>query len=168
MIIKNLRWLVLLPLPPLAVFMTQCILNRFFKGRNPQAIAMLAMILGAPLFALFLRFPQFAPKTTTTIWFWAYMALFYASGAYAYFHVFNMSETSRRIRLLFVVAKGRPTLSSDGPFDASAMFQARLSRLEAIGQIRKEGRIYLLNSQLLSTIAKAMRGLSRLLGNPWP
>lgn len=80
--------------------------------------------------------------------------------AYAYFHVFNMSETARRIRiLLHVLAHGgvsADNLRSD--YTPGDMVAVRLGRLEQMNQIARgpDGR-FRITGRLLLTAARAIR-----------
>ncbi len=165
---RDFKYLGLLALPPLCVFAVQAVLNRLFSGKNPQALAVISMLGGGPLFFALLSRMELGIERNAA---WhAYMPLFYAFGAYTYFHVFNMSETSRRIRLLFAAASRRMGEDSapENVYDERLMIRARLDRLKALRQIREEnGRVFS-RGALLPAAAVALRGLSRLFGRPWP
>jgi hypothetical protein len=156
----------LLALPPLCVFAVQMLFNRLFRGKNPQALAVLSILGGGPLFFILLSWMSLGIDRNEV--FHAYMLLFYAFGAYAYFHVFNMSETSRRIRLLFAVADGSAAKSPENIYDSSAMLEARLRRLQSLRQIRQVGDRWSLNGHLLLTITRILNVISRMVGKPWP
>lgn len=58
--------------------------------------------------------------------------------AHLYFHVFNMSETARRIRLILEIKSGQPV----GEYRDETMLEKRLERLFALGQLEmRDGRI---------------------------
>ncbi len=53
--------------------------------------------------------------------------------AHVYFHLFNMSETARRIRILLSVYRGMPVW--DPTYDDLSMIRVRLKRLKALNQV---------------------------------
>lgn len=87
--------------------------------------------------------------------------------AYAYFHVFNMSETARRVRMLLQLyeiggATAGELLATYSPTD---MIAARLARLLEMRQIacHTDGRYYL-SGHLLFWTANAIEWIRRLFG----
>lgn len=59
--------------------------------------------------------------------------------AHVYFHVFNMSETARRIRQLVARYRGLALTEGTGSTEKIAL---RLARLEALGEIRRFDSVY--------------------------
>ncbi len=154
-------------LGPLVVMALQAILNRLWPRKGPQALTMLSMVLGYFAFFAWIAFLPF--ETEKNLAFFTYLFLLYSFSAYTYFHAFNMSETSRRVRLIQAVArKGRmqpadlETIFADGP-----LFTTRLERLEALGQIRCENGRYYGKGKLFYRVALMFYGLGCLLDRPW-
>lgn len=80
-----------------------------------------------------------------------YITLVYGLAAYTYFHFFNISETSRRIRLLTLLSRG----GMDGRelaarYDPWGALGRRLGRLSGLGELKeREGRFSLARRRLL-------------------
>lgn len=126
------------------VFLTRG-LRLFREKALRQKGAILAVLLGYPfsgagfmLWALILPPPGIAILP-------AGLALFliYSGFAYTYFHLFNMSETARRIRILSRGVQrgelGREEMA--GEYTGEGMVRIRLERLAALREIEfREGR----------------------------
>ena len=97
--------------------------------------------------------------------------LVYFLTAYVYFHFFNMSFTSRRIRLLLAMREQQNSFSikqAQSLYDGSEMVGARLDRLQKLGQIRqKDGRFFSTKFNFFSAIASVLFAQSRIFGAPW-
>jgi hypothetical protein len=78
--------------------------------------------------------------------------------AHVYFHIFNMSETARRIRVLVAALLGRAPLSTE-----PAKIGVRLERLVALGEIRREGETYRSRNGLLTHVASALVAYEKLI-----
>ena len=92
----------------------------------------------------------------------------YALLAYSYFHIFNMGETARRVRMLSELME-RGSLSAlelKSLYDAAAMLDRRMERLVALGQVRLEGGRVVLKSRMLYRAASVMDWWGRVLGLP--
>jgi hypothetical protein len=87
-----------------------------------------------------------------------YFGFIYGCIGYSYFHLFNMSETSRRLRIMRDIGAG-----STSPFDPGAMVERRLARLTGTGELRRCGERYCIGSGFLLLPAKAVFFLSELL-----
>jgi len=95
-----------------------------------------------------------------------YFLLTYNGLAYSFFHVYNMSETARRIKILSEIrAMGRlGTGELRSSYGAGEMLSNRLERLLVAGQIRESGGGYVLVSPLLYYAARAVNLWGRVLG----
>ena len=89
-----------------------------------------------------------------------YVLLAFNAFGYAYFHLFNMSETARRIKILMAISDRGLQFQSEveEQYSPSDMIRQRLDRLEDMGQIRKddEGN-YLISSRSLLGVAVIFR-----------
>lgn len=98
-----------------------------------------------------------------------YAFIVYGALAYAYFHLFNMSETARRIKILSILHregamdKGRFAVG----YGAQDMLSARLERLRSAGQIRETGGRYVLEGKALYLAARAVALWAWVLGMPF-
>lgn len=76
--------------------------------------------------------------------------------AYIYFHFFNMSETSRRIKILIGIRKGKIRNINDikSYYDYDRSLLIRLKRLEEMSQVRIiSSDSYILQGRLLYTVS---------------
>ncbi len=119
-------------------------LNRLLsKPYSNQSVCLLSILVSSVaetvlllLFGL-LGGPSFFPALL-------YSATLYLALGYTYFHLFNMSETARRIRLLYEIERSGGvsglTVNSNAASDIPAADKSvttRLARLEALGQINR-------------------------------
>lgn len=154
--------------PPLLVFAGQAILFRALPRQSAQALTAAAMLLGYfPYFALLgvLSFPW-----ERDAGFYAYFFCLYSFAAYAYFHVFNMSETARRVRLLsYLGQRGQvSTEEVERIYQADDMTVARLERLVSLRQCSlKDGR-YHGTGTLFPLVALGLFGIGLFIRRPWP
>ena len=91
-------------------------------------------------------------------------ALFSCLGLFlVYFHVFNMSETARRIRLLLELKQHR-RLGLERPLNYAPAegVRIRLGRLVALKQIKKEGDFYSARFSPLLLVALVVKGYEDL------
>ncbi len=87
--------------------------------------------------------------------------------SYCYFHIFNMSETARRIKVLLNVLSGKWVSMKDVGkyYSETDPVSIRLERLEALGQISKDGEgNYCIKGTVLKTAASVVQVLRRILG----
>lgn len=84
-------------------------------------------------------------------WGTTYLFLVYTLAGYVYFHVFNMSETARRIKILSKIGKtGARKEELAGAYTCRDMVLNRLKRLASTGELRFfEGRYVLGRGMLL-------------------
>ena len=91
--------LIILVLSPVTIFILHIALSRLWSRQPRQTVALLSALggaapMGALLYWLVLRALP-APRGAAF-----YSAVVYGAIAYSYFHLFNMSETARRLRIL--------------------------------------------------------------------
>ncbi|MCR4287058.1 MAG: hypothetical protein NUW09_03490 [Deltaproteobacteria bacterium] len=87
---------------------------------------------------------------------------------YSYFHVFNMSETARRIRLLTELAASGPIRKEElsSIYSEQSMFDVRIVRLKSLGQLKEINGRYVLGQRPLYFAACAVNLWARVLGMP--
>lgn len=120
-----------------ACFAAHVLVNRLVlpgpRQRSPQRVAVLVS-LGAA-----------AVCTAAATWWGGLNELPFASVvsvciAYCYFHLFNMSETARRIRILTSYYLGVPI--DERSYSLDAMIDARIERLIMVNSLRHDGGCY--------------------------
>lgn len=151
--------------PPLIVILWQSILMRLMPMRSGQLVTMASMVFGYPVFFLLVHFLPF--QFTQGFVFFTYMFFLYSFSAYSYFHVFNMSETSRRVRLAQAVAQGQQLDLKENLYDERQMIQARLDRLVSLGQMTESRGRYMTRGRLFVVTAIVFYSLGRLFNRPW-
>jgi hypothetical protein len=158
--------LVYVPACAVALAMAHVLLSRRqAAGRRPvspqASLARLILLSNAPVLAgaAVIAWHEARPPMETASML-AFGGIVYNGIAYAYFHVFNMSETARRIRiLLHVLMHGMmdaDSLRSD--YSPRDMVAVRLDRLEQMGQVARgpDGGYRIAGGVLLSA-ARAIR-----------
>ncbi len=125
------------------------------------------MLLGYGPFFLLVKYLPFEMNKDSVFLF--YVVLLYSCTAYTYFHFFNMSETSRRIRMLNLIVTKKITLISDlnEIFRDEEMIETRIQRLLSLNQIREERGLYFCSGKGFPLVAGFIFFLSRLFGVPW-
>jgi hypothetical protein len=86
---------------------------------------------------------------------------------YFYFHLFNMTETARRIKILCGIHTARVKRLSDlkAYYSTEKALELRLERLEKLSQIRRlDNGTYLLHGRLLYYASLCLTFFRRLLG----
>lgn len=163
-------FVLLLATTPLWIMTVQACLTRAgFKNVSGQAAAMLASAATAPLVGAALWAVHLSALKGQGLWTSVlYAGLTYALLAYSYFHLFNMGETARRVRIL-VELREHGNISLDelkSFYDARAILDRRLERLAALGQVRYEGETVVLDSKRLYRAAALMDWWGRILSLP--
>lgn len=82
---------------------------------------------------------------------------------YSYFHFFNMSETSRRIKLMRMMTGIGRESAAKADYDLDDILKVRLARLAAMKQIRLEGNRYVLAGRTLYRACTILDGLKKVL-----
>jgi hypothetical protein len=87
-----------------------------------------------------------------------YVLIIYNALSYSYCHVFNMSETARRIRMLYELnLAGRVSYNElAGKYGSGNMVDARLERLMEMKQVSKHEGRFVLRSRMLYRIGMAV------------
>jgi hypothetical protein len=144
---------------------------RMGRGVSEQVIALGCAIVGnvpmtIAIWAVVLR--QLTTVPGELMWAGIYSLLVYNSLAYSYFHVFNMGETSRRIRVLSEIYASKQLKVSEisSVYGANDILDLRLERLLSMNQIKRSGDRYLLDNKLLYYAARMVEAWGHLLGLP--
>lgn len=170
----GLRLVLLCALSPLLMLVVHIAASRFLSsfGRQPlpQTVAILSIAVGWCLTmgaacVLILRLGVFGANVAFGF---LYAANVCGALGYAYFHLFNMSETARRIRLLFEILQSRGITPRDleSRYRPQEIIKARLERFVASGQLcLREGRYYVKGKSLLWA-AELVAWWARMIGFP--
>ena len=141
--------------------------------RQPQFICLRAVLcanipFAALLWMIFLNAygAGAAPSVISYLPSFIYALIVFNLIGYTYFHIYNMSETARRVRILYdIYSKGHLTRSDIGNiYSKGEMVAVRMERLLGLGQIKEVGGAYHLDGRLLYHAALVLAFWSRLIG----
>ena len=170
MSVAHLRLLLILLSSPLVILTVHMAFSRMFKNKySPQVVAVKSLLSGyipmAVLIQLFVMDDRGGELANGRTIAWLYCAIVYTSIAYTYFHFFNMSETARRVRILYEINRAGSLNYKDirELYSTPDIVGVRIQRLIQMKQLKKEsdGR-YSLDGRLLYYTARfvaAWRGL---------
>lgn len=162
-------FLLLLAASPAAILLVHMVLSRSLRSAPPQIVAVLAMAgglvpEGALLWIFFFRhLPPRTPEFFSAV---LYALIVYGGIAYSYFHVFNMSETARRIRIFREIHLAGTLTAQDilKLYSASDIVKVRLERLKATGQLEFADGRYRVRGRSLYLVAVLIEHWRALLG----
>ena len=124
---------------------------------SPLLIAVKCALLGniPLLIALWLLLAAAHKDSTQIVTAILYSLIVYNGMAYSYCHIFNMSETARRIRILYELklSDGSKYEDISNKYRTEDMLNIRLERLKDMGQISKLQGRFVLKSPLLYRVA---------------
>ena len=159
---------ILLISTPLVLFIAHAaiirIAARVHAPVSNQKVALYTIVLmNIPIICSSIRIIGFFNATKAD---YAYVLCAYNLIGYCYFHLFNMSETARRIKILSAVKKGAIASLKDvqGHYDYHTTLMLRLERLEALSQIALSNGKYNVTGGTLLVAANCIRFLRNILG----
>ncbi len=170
------RLLILLILSPLVVLTLHTVVSRYYRGRvvdtSPQMVSILCVLLGhIPMgFSIwYLVLKDFLSAPDRLISTALYSLVVYNAMGYTYFHVFNMSETSRRIRILYEIYRAGALSQPDIArlYDTDDMVSVRIERLVLMGQIKQYHGRYVLDRRLFYHVARAVALWGTIIRSPF-
>jgi hypothetical protein len=129
--------------------------NPFARQKGIAVSSLLGLV---PLEALFLLWAVNVETKTAYQLLWSGLYLFsvYISFSYIYFHIFNLSETGRRIRILAEIYK-KGFLKKDDlvkKYTCQDMMSNRLKRLIALGGLRFVKERYVVGNKIFLLTAR--------------
>ena len=152
-------------------FIAHLILRRIFRlfrerekrQKGPLLSSLLGMIVLPVLFFLWtVNFKIYSRQELVLSG--AYLLLIYGLSAYIYFHLFNMSETARRVKILALLAGGGLAPEElERHYSDQGAISIRLARLIALGQLRLDNGRYFLQDRSLLPFIKFAWGLRRII-----
>lgn len=174
--IPMLKYLILLACTPLLIFILHIVAARAFmryKFDLPnQVVVLVCSVAGyIPMaVAIWMVYLRHVAASVELIWAVIYSLIVYNALAYSYFHIFNMSETARRIRILYEIYTSKQLKASDiAPlYNANDMLNSRLERLLSMKQIKLSHDRYLLDRRLFYYAARIVAWWGCILGFPPP
>ena len=164
----QVKMLVVLLCSPFMLVAVHAGLSRVLRGSLPQVVVVKAAVAGyVPMaFCLCVFVFPYVPSARDLLLFSVYGFIVYTSCAYTYFHLFNMSETARRIRIIHEVYLAG-SLTSEGIkalYKTSDIIGIRLKRLVAMKKLKYAGGYYTINGRLLYWAAAGVAAWRKVLG----
>lgn len=167
----QMTMLVILPASPAVMLLFHMVLARISRNKSQQVIAVKS-ILAASLPTLvflaafvFRRIDSLSGLASAL----CYSFMVYGFLGMTYFHFFNMSETARRIRILYEIHRAGvlPSREVTSLYKTTMIVKTRLQRLVAMKQIKYEDGLYsidrktLYRAGLLVVFCRRMLGLEK-------
>jgi hypothetical protein len=153
---------------PLWIFLTHAALSRLCSRTPVQFVAVAAGLAGAgPTAILVCTLASLCPRSLFERPIeWIYAVIVYGGVAYSYFHLFNMSETARRIRILSELYSAGSLSAGQLTrlYDDTAVLEARLERLLATRQLARRGDRFVTAGRGLYAAARLTRAWRLVLG----
>ena len=156
---------------PLILLAVHIVVSRLMKGVSPQIAVSLSMLLtyipvGAVLWVSALRHFNAENGLGAAIF---YSFIVYSGIAYSYFHLFNMSETARRIRIFYEIHKAGSLTAAEilSIYGTNDIISVRLERLMAVNQLARKQDLYVMEGRTLYYVALMVRAWGTLLGFSW-
>ncbi len=152
---------------PAVIFFVHLFLARLCRRTSRQLVAVEAAVIGAVPVAIAswrLALRLLRPGEVTPAVF--YCIIVYGCLANAYFHFFNMSETARRIRILYEVYRegALSPAAFESLYRTTGIIEIRLRRLVEMKQLKEEGGQYVVHGRSLLAAARIVVAWRRLLG----
>ncbi len=171
-----LQYLILLTCTPLLIFILHIAATRVFMRYKfdilNQVIVIICSFVGhIPMAAaIWMVYLRYLTTPVELVWTLIYSLIVYNILAYCYFHIFNMSDTARRVRILYEIYNSKQLKESDiaSLYSANNMLDSRLERFLSMKQIKFSDGRYLLNSKFFYYVAKIVTSWGRILGLPSP
>lgn len=168
-----IRFFIILAFSPVLVLIVHSIISRLITPRKPeisrQLICIVCSLIGNIPMAILLWYGALIDLTNSPnelVSAAIYAAIVYNALGYCYFHLFNMSETARRVRVLSEINSAGKLTTQEimSIYDIGDMFDVRINRLLSMKQISQIGDRYVLRRHLLFYTAKIVSLWAHLLG----
>jgi hypothetical protein len=159
--------LLILMLSPCLILCGHMCLARMLRTYPPQSVALYSVLIGYVPVGICLSAFVFSkmswPAAVTPA---VYSFFVYSGFAYFYFHLFNTSETARRIRLIYHIyrAGSLPAREIPALYNTQDIVELRLRRLRETGHLRVEDGFYSIGNPLLLYAALIVYAWRRVLG----
>jgi hypothetical protein len=160
--------LLVLVLSPAIMLLVHMLMVRTLHDKSQQIIAVKAVLaafvpVGFILYMVSLRFMGSASDLIISV---TYAGAVYGLLGMTYFHFFNMSETARRIRILYEIHQAG-TLSAEtmtSLYKTTGIVTSRLQRLVAMGQLKYDAGYYSIDGRTLYIAGLVVVFFRKLLG----
>ncbi len=165
-------YLLLLAFSPILTLILHALLVRLTQKLDKkfptQLQTALAILAGYPVVGIIAWWTTFKYiPNGNELWIPAvYGILVYSFLAYAYFHLFNLSETSRRARILYELKRNGPMTQEavEAEYSPAGQIFVRLERLVDIGELKIIDGRYCLKRYSLWFVAFILKVWGKLIG----
>jgi hypothetical protein len=170
-----LTLLLLLLASPLAVCMFQAVSTRLIRllglSIAPQLLVLGTVLLGSvPMvwLAWELVFTELAGDWPARACGVAFVVLTYNALGFCYFCLLNLSETSLHVHILMDLLLSGPMPADElaARYGISEMIHTRIERMIALGQLRGQGGLFVVNNPGLLAVGRVIHVWRKLLGLP--
>lgn len=165
---NDIKMLIILFASPFTIFVIHIVLRRVFTNSSPIGAAFKSAILGyiPTIFFLwsFVFYNISSNLELVTAIFYCFVV--YSSLAYIYFNFFLLSETARRIRILYEIYRQDSLFEKDimGIYNLSDIISIRLKRLVEMKQLRCANGYYSIDGKILYLAALVIAFWRNMLG----
>lgn len=163
-------FIAVLAMTPLWITVVHAMLTRLAVSRSSnQAAALLSCLVAAPPMAVALWAAHLGSLSGSELAAGlSYAVIVYGLLAYSYFHLFNMGETARRVRMLVELTEHGEMEAGElkSYYNTGTMLERRIERLISLGQLRLHGDRLVLGSRRLHFAAAVMNAWCSILGLP--
>lgn len=161
--------IIILLLSPFLLLMTHKFLLRSSKNQSPQIVAINAGILSTiPVFSLICFFLFNNPSFSNENIYWGiiYSFIVYSGIIYSYYHLFNMSETGRRIKIIctILINGALNKKSIIDIYGTTNPIEIRLERLLYTKILFLKNDYYMLNKKFLYWTSSFVENWRKILG----
>ena len=157
---------------PMLLFAVHAAVSRIMRGVSPQIVVVLSMgVASIPVGSILWAFALHDFKGQQGGLYPAilYAMIVYGGIAYSYFHLFNMSETARRIRIFYEIHKAGSLTAKEiiSLYGTNDIISVRLERLVVVKQLGRRKGVYIVKGRTLYYVALWVRAWGALLGFSW-
>lgn len=123
---------------------------RVFKT-GQELLFYLFILINILYFLIFIFYFDFEKSLSFLLYFFLVINLFF----YSYFHLYNMTETARRIKILIMIRANKASTQEDfvRNYDVKVQIESRLNRLVKMHQLSSKNDFYYLKSKVLLYVA---------------
>jgi hypothetical protein len=138
---------------PLVVLVIHMLTMRVFRKSSPQKVTFYSCLFGyIPITVLLWWYAGLCTASRSSLlWMVCYSFFVSSSLMYTYFHFFNMSETARRIRILYEIDRAGSISEAEltALYKTTDIISIRMQRLIALNQMKCENGYYSVEGKTL-------------------
>lgn len=169
---ENIHFLIIILMTVFAPFFIHLVLVRIFGLFKKPFLRQKGIVVSCTVgylvtAALFILFVKVRGSENSLSFFYSgfYLFFIYTVFAYVYFHVFNLSETARRIKMLAECKKSNGITKEQlsAKYRCEDMVSNRLKRLSALGIVKIFDNRYILGNKTLLYAARLLFAFEKII-----